>query len=296
MSALPKITALPKKAIALGAAALLALVGVALVANYIKQREETLTKKLMESVKQQQEKAVQVVVASTTDIPKDTTITETMVREVQIPRNSVAPGAVSSVSAVIGRKAAVDIPAREQIVSSQLIYKEMRTLATLTPAGKRAVTVYIDLTSSLAGRIRAGDYVDVITMVPTPGIEGGKEVTKFLTVPLFQNVLVLAIGAEMGKDQREAPGTVTLALPPKEAAMLTFISDQQGKIRLVLRSPLDTETEPMPPISWDTVMWYVMPQATFEQPREIEIIRGTQQGVIPVTSTKKAENTKTNEK
>jgi len=40
---------------------------------------------------------------------------------------------------------------------------------------------------------------------------------------------------------------------------------EQGKIRLVLRSPGDTQTQQVAPASWDTLFRTVMPQAFQQQ-------------------------------
>jgi hypothetical protein len=77
---------------------------------------------------------------------------------------------------------------------------------------------------------------------------------------------------------------ITLALSAQEANLIAFVQEQ-GKIRLILRSPGDTQVQPVAPASWDTLFRTVMPQA-FTQPQEdtkpqkkVEIYRGLQKEI-----------------
>ena len=77
---------------------------------------------------------------------------------------------------------------------------------------------------------------------------------------------------------------ITLALSVHEANLVAFVQEQ-GRIRLILRSPGDTQVQPVAPASWDTLFRTVMPQA-FTQPQEapkpqkkVEIYRGLQKEI-----------------
>jgi pilus assembly protein CpaB len=180
----------------------------------------------------------------------------------------------------------------EQITLSKLSYtRQAGGLAEATPVGKRAITVSVDNLSSLAGMIKPGDYVDVIAMIPVPATgTDGKPTTQTAVLPLFQNVLVLAVGQEIGQvisaesrykqaERSEPSPLITLALSPQEANLIAFVQEQ-SKIRLVLRSPADSKIEPVQITSWDTLFQYVMPKdiSKTELPKEegpfVEIYRG----------------------
>jgi Flp pilus assembly protein CpaB len=85
------------------------------------------------------------------------------------------------------------------------------------------------------------------------------------------------------KDEQSAGSSplITLALTPQEASLIAFVQEQ-GKIRLTLRSPADSRVEMVLPASWDTLFQHIMPpqaktDAAAQQgqaPREIEIYRG----------------------
>jgi Flp pilus assembly protein CpaB len=134
--------------------------------------------------------------------------------------------------------------------------------------------------------IRPGDHVDLMGMVPIPAMGlDGKQTVQMSTMPLFQDVLILAVGEEFsnvsgGKSSEKMIPAVTLALTPQEANLVAFVQEQ-GKIRLILRSPEDTQVQPAVPASWDTLFMTVMPQLFQKQEekpvmrqRKVEIIRG----------------------
>jgi Flp pilus assembly protein CpaB len=114
------------------------------------------------------------------------------------------------------------------------------------------------------------------------------------TLPLFQDVLVLAVGQEFTvipgakkdkeeKEEKTLANTITLALSPQETNLIAYVQEQ-GRIRLVLRSPGDTQIQPPIPGGWQTLFRTLFPRAYEPQPkadtapgRKVEIIRGTQE-------------------
>ncbi len=244
-----------KKKLSIVLALVLALMAVAMIRNYISQTE----KKFVQS-----EKKAYVLVA-TTNIPAGTTIDETMIKFDAVPEKYVQPKATSSQSLVVGKRAIADIFPGEQIMSTKLTIAVKNTsLAMRTPQGKRAIAFTIPFLSAVGGKVRPGDYVDVIGTFPYNSQVGGKTVTELVSVTLFQNVLVLGVegGAGAGGDGRgkAAPSPtdliITLALSPREIALLSYALDQ-GKLRLVLRPPLETVVEPVPPVEVNTMWQYV---------------------------------------
>jgi len=272
------------------------VLAVILINVYLKQKEERL---LNLATKQEQEN-VGVVVASR-NISAGEVLEEGDIKIEFVPKSALQPRAVKYKSAAVGKVAAIDIVKGEQICSNKIKTPGERketTLAMRTPAGKRAITVVIDSISAVGGMVRPGDYVDVIGNVPIP-IQGpqGKREMRNTTIPLFQNVLVLAVGGQMSRNApppKQANPPVTLALSPQEANIISFVQEQ-GKIRLVLRSPADSRTEKIPPATWDTVLQYVYPKmmqqvqqtAVEEEPeRKVEIYRGLRKEVISLDKEK----------
>jgi len=196
----------------------------------------------------------------------------------------------------------------EQVSLSKLI-KERKSdsggLAGATPSGKRAITIVADSLSSLSGMIKPGDYVDVLAIIQIP-ITGqdGKAIVQTVVVPLFQNILVLAIGQNTGGVKVTSSGRyaeassssaggsggntlITLALGPQEASLVAFVQEQ-GKIRLVMRSPVDAKIEPITTATWESFFQYVMPPKQNVEPvvdtnEYIEVIRGLSKERIPLS-------------
>lgn len=242
-----------KKKLSLILALVLAAMGVVMIRNYISRTEQKFIK---------EEKKAFVLVA-TVNIVAGTTIDSSMIKFDAVPERYVQPKALNSESLAVGKRAIADIFPGEQIMSTKLTISVKDTsLAMRTPQGKRAMTVIIPLLSAVGGKIRPGDYVDVVGTFSYNAQVEGKQVMEPVSVTLFQNVLILGIeGGAPAERGKPAPAPtdlmVTLALAPKEIALLTYALDGQGRIRLVLRPPLETAVEPVPPVEVNALWQYV---------------------------------------
>lgn len=280
---------LPKKYIPLIIAGVLGLLALFLFNIYVQQQTEEAKQRVIAS-----QKNLTTVVVAKQDIPAGVAISESMVKEETASKDVIQPRAAPSLDRVVNRITLAPISKGEQILLNKLTISGQETsLATKVPKGKRAITVPVDNISSVGGMIRPGDHVDVMGMVPMPAMTAeGKQVTQMTTMPLFQDVLVLAVGQEFTnvpvgdkKTERTLSPVITLALLPQEANLIAFVQEQ-GKIRLILRSPEDTQVQPATPASWDVLLRTVMPQAFQQGPQEapkpkktVEIYRGLQKEV-----------------
>src|SRR3989339_1444862 len=263
-----------------------------------------------------QENTVDIVLAKV-DISAGRLITEEMLYTQLIDKNSLPAEAATSVARVVDRVSTVSIKEKHIIPVDKLAWPTTRetTLAAKTPIGKRAMTISVDNISSLLGMIKPGDYVDVIGIIPLPVEVDGKQAAEPATVPLFQNVLILSVGTELGAGSEKesasrrkaseftpkesAAPLITLSLSPEEANILAFVKEQ-GKIQLILRSPGDAQTRPVQPTSWATVLKYLFPQIDLEAMEkgsgkkeevkkdipQVEIVRGFKKEVVPLSQSK----------
>lgn len=294
-----------KQKIILIAGVVLALIAVFMVNSYISQQRQQAEEQAREAVAKMRSNEVAVLVAKK-DIPKGTLITDSSLFETKnFPNQYVQPQAVTSLDRVFGMLVVNPFVKGEQVTLSRLTRPQTSgSLAMATPIGKRAVTINVDSLSTMAGMIRSGDKVDMIVMLSVPlQTPDGKATSQLVSVPLFQDVLVLAIGQQIGmavapeagrygggEQRKDDSGStlVTLALNPQEVNIVTFIQEQ-GKIRLVLRSPADPQIQQNPPVSWDTLFQYIMPQQPApvqkaEEPQPtIEIYRGLNKDKLTVT-------------
>jgi pilus assembly protein CpaB len=152
-----------------------------------------------------------------------------------IPSSYVHPDAVPGDDAerALGRPVASELRAGQPI-----LWRDLRTgppppkpLAERVPRGQRALTLPVDVSSSLGGALRAGDRVDLLGTFTRAG-EGDRT-----TVTLLQDVAVLDAGASA-----EGGGIdhLTVALDLEEAELVTFAL-LRGQIQVVLRHARDGE-------------------------------------------------------
>lgn len=303
-----------QRIIILIAGLVLALVSLFMVMAYIDQQVQVKDQQRKKILAKQLASQVVVLVAKE-DIPKGTTIGQDMLETAIYPDQFVQPQAVTSLDRIFGMVTIAPIAKGEQITLGKLMSAKEATggsLAMATPVGKRAVTISVDNIASVGGMVRPSDYVDVIATVPVPvQTKEGKQESQAAVVPLFQNVLVLAVGQETGalspaadsgryqkEEKKETSPYITLALDPQQANLMAFVQEQ-GRVRLTLRSPSDAKIESVQPASWDTLFQYMVPKETLEAKQKeearqkelnieesgqyIEIYRGMKKEKIPLS-------------
>ena len=297
---------LQKQHIILIAGGILAIAAVIMVNAYIKQQRQETQAQAKKALANIQVNQTAVLVAKQ-DIPKGSVIGSEMLETAIVPNKFVQPNAATSLDRVSDMVTVAVISKGEQITLTKLSSKQQRgggNLAGLTPVGTRAITISVDSIASLGGMIKPGDYVDVIAMVLVPAQgAGGEQGTQVAVLPLFQNILILAVGQDTrgGMAQEEASryaskkeenasvGLITLALDPQQASLIAFVQEQ-GKIRLTLRSPADAQVGPIQPASWETLFKYIMPApaAPAEKSVEdntvyVEVYRGLNKEKMPLS-------------
>ncbi|TRZ49125.1 Flp pilus assembly protein CpaB [bacterium] len=296
----------------------LALIATFLVKMYLDQQSRNASKAAEEVAKVKYERMQREVEAAQTpvlvakeDIPAGVALEPQSLEVKVVPNQFVQPQAVTSFNRITGMFTVAPIVKDEQITLTKLAYQKQQGsaggLAEVTPTGKRAITIRVDEITSVGGMTKAGDYVDVLTIVGLPvRTADGKEAMQTTIIPLFQRVLVLAVGQQIAAAPAAEPGSarykeekpafsplITLSLGPQEASIISFIQEQQGKIQLVLRSPADGRTEPVSLITWDTLLQYLSPakgeEATLQSKKEeyIEIYRGLNKERLPLSEERK---------
>lgn len=198
------------------------------------------------------------VVVASTDLLPGVAIEEAMLTETQVPQKFLQPGAIASMKDVVGQIPAVPIPQGGQVTGTSMTGVG-RGLATKVPRGKRAMSVAVTDVSGVSGLIRPANYVDVLGIITTGSGLGATD-QRAMVVTLLQNVMVLAVGEDIGEvkpekapsneqealdilaaRQRQGVSSVTLALSPQEAQDLA-LAQQVGDITFTLRSYLERDT------------------------------------------------------
>ncbi len=266
--------AIEKQKLILISGVVLGIVAILMTKIYLDQQRQEADAQAKKSLVKMQANQTVVLVAKH-DIPSGSVIESHMIDSSIVPNQFIQPQVATSIDRVLGMVSLAPISKGEQISLSKLSKARKESgggssLAGNTPAGKRAISISVDNIASVSGMVMPGDYVDVIATLQVP-VQGpdGQMSSQVAVVPLFQNVLVLAVGQNTGSvgktgsryEEKEvsSSGLITLALGPQEANLIAFVQEQ-GKMRLTLRSPADANVEPVVPASWDTLFQYIMPQ------------------------------------
>lgn len=192
---------------------------------------------------------------------------------------------------------------QQQPVEEKPTFKP-QSLAVNTPSGKRALTVNVETLSAVGGLLNPGDFVDVLVhlSLPVPGQsdpDAPEAKTTKTTVTLFQDVQILAIGANVSQpadfdgQQKSSNLIITFAVDPQQAELMTF-AEAYGKLQLVLRSTGEKSAYQLPSANWQTLTEYlestqgvlITPPVSFKKPEvkkelpppepEIKVYRGGQ--------------------
>jgi pilus assembly protein CpaB len=250
-----------------------AIIAIIMINNFIVQQKNEIARLIEEG------KAVKLVVA-TTDIPRETTITEDMITLKTTSRSSMQPGDLTSIESVRGNFAVVDILKGQHINANMVrAFDAFKFLSQTVPGGMRAFTIPVDQITAIEGMIKPGDNVDIIGTFRFPSGKEGESLP--VVVTLFQGVKVLATNRNISPYQVSTrAGTVTLALKPEDVRMFTYALEV-GSVRLVLRAPLDTAQEyEYTAVTFDVLLKKIgmyAPPTTAKGPPLVEIYKGKEE-------------------
>ena len=203
----------------------------------------------------------QVLVARV-DIPERTVLKEEMVEPVPMPRKFMeqdvfevkTPSDIKMIANLVTR---IRIPKGNQVTQSALISLSPEAgLSVKIPPGYRGTILPVE--PELKALIKPGDRVDVLVTFEALMADNRKE---RVTATILQNVLVIAVGTNMGQGlnakQFKAAGAaeeksaaiaekamISLALNPNEAQYLS-LAMRQGDTTVVMRGLGDVEMHPM---------------------------------------------------
>ncbi|QQR90966.1 MAG: Flp pilus assembly protein CpaB [Myxococcales bacterium] len=176
------------------------------------------------------------VIFATEDIPMGTAVTESMLATRKLPENYVEDRhiKVDQASRIIGVRTRATLKANESVLWSDLATtsESSRDLSGLVAQGMRAITIPTNSASTFGGLLRPGDRVDVL--FHDSGLKDS-------TVPLLQNILILAAGSNMGQSgssSSRAFNQVTLGVNLQQAQVLAH-AKVKGELTLILRNPDD---------------------------------------------------------
>ena len=188
------------------------------------------------------------VVIATEDVPLGEALTAKKLGVRLLPEAYVEDRHIraSDVEHILDVRVSMRLKANEAVLWSDLATttRDRRNLSGLVQNGMRAVTIRADVTSAFGGLLRPGDRVDVLYSTETR-----QEGPPSSTIPLLQNVLVLAVGSDTGNAAGEPPAgkpklgsvslmNITVAATVEQAQVLTY-GVGHGRLSLTLRNPDD---------------------------------------------------------
>ncbi len=182
------------------------------------------------------------VVIAAVDIELGSRITPEMVTVADWPAGSVPPGAFADVKAVQQRTLKTSLSRGEPVIERKLApVGTQGGLSAVIAEGKRAMTVRVNDVVGVAGFALPGTYVDV--MVNTQQDTGRNEPPRQVSKTVLEQVLVLAVAQEAGRDDTKPKvvSAVTLELSPQDAEKLD-LARSVGSLSLVLRNQVDKQT------------------------------------------------------
>lgn len=220
----------------LGLAVFLAFVTSIMAFNWFQnQKPAPLIKKVVKT------EGIPIAVASM-DIPWGIPLTQEMVRLMPYPATHLPEGRFEDLEMLKDRVVLTHLKRNEPILESKLAPQDVQTggVAGVLHPGKRAMAVRVNEVVGLPGFVKPGDRVDILVTLKNPAKKGK------ITKTVLENTLVLATGTQM---ERKGPGeeprsvkVITFEVSLKEAEKLALASIV-GKLRLALRSPVNTEPE-----------------------------------------------------
>jgi pilus assembly protein CpaB len=169
------------------------------------------------------------------------------------PKANLPAGTTPDAAALAGRILRRPLVSGEPILESALL-PAGRTggLSAVIEPSHRAVSVAVDEVIGVAGFVKPGARVDVLTTLRR--VDGRSENARSRVI--LQNVAVLAVDQKMqtaSDGKPEVVNVVTLSVDPDQAQRLV-LGAHEGKLQLALRNPTDAEILPLRSVSAGDVL------------------------------------------
>jgi len=202
------------------------------------------------------------VLIAKADIPERTVLHEDMVDILEVPRKFMQQDVFeyktpSDMKQIVNLVTRTRVPKGNQITQSSLVSLSPESgLSVKIPPGYRGAMLPIE--AEMKALIKPGDRVDVLVTFDAMMNDGRKEK---VTATILQNVLIIAVGTNLGQgmnakqfknaaaqDEKTSAmaekSTVSLALNPNEAQYLA-LALKQGDPTVIMRGLGDVEMHPM---------------------------------------------------
>src|SRR5579872_2452977 len=200
-----------------------------------------------------------VVVAKQT-LSAQTALTSDNVELRDVTQDAVQPNAATSMADVQGKSLIVPVAAGQQILAPFLggaDQPDVKKLADLVPAGKRAMSVTFTELNTAGGLVAPGDFVDVI------GVFNKDTLGKDQSMLLLQDVQVLAVAQSTSPDQLPRQGAPNGTQSPTQNSSnlpLPTTRTSAGSVSVPIPQPTPASV-PVAPSQTRTITLAVDPEA-----------------------------------
>lgn len=187
---------------------------------------------------------VDVVVANATLDKGDIVSGDTMAIR-SVPAEYVSSSVVTpeQFDALVGQRLLLSMRPGEMLSTAAVSSAEQLVFSSRVKPGIRALTISVDEINSISGMLQPGDRIDLLLTARPPSASGHGEAEHDATVPLLQNLLVMATGRQVrpgandnGDDRSFS--SVTVEVTPSQAQRL-IVAQRAGRLTAVLRNPDD---------------------------------------------------------
>ncbi|MGV8982964.1 Flp pilus assembly protein CpaB [Clostridium sp.] len=178
------------------------------------------------------------ILVATETIQERTLIDKKMIKEIQVPDNSIFKDYIVDSSNIVGKYTKEIILKDEGFRKDKLINVLDNELSLKIEGNNRGISINVNGSTGVSDLIKQGDFVDIIVHLSEKK-EGQKIISEDMSRILLQNIKVLAIDKSLnreGNQRVEVPANylVTLSVPIFDIEKLTLAEDI-GELKLVLR-------------------------------------------------------------
>lgn len=181
------------------------------------------------------------VVAAARDLQQGERLGRTTVTLRRIPQKFLPPDYVAPADVRSAEGMAFRIPvAAGQVISPGYLTRDLSEaqggFSDVIRDGMRALTFPVDVMSGVGGLLNPGDRIDLMMSLRSQ-TDGA-----LLTLPLIQNLDILAVGESFVGRNKQRYQHITLEVTPRDSARI-LQARQEGALTAVLRSRGDVEDE-----------------------------------------------------
>lgn len=181
------------------------------------------------------------VVVAARDLPAGQVLEPAMLALRRMPRDFLPSGSLHGEQAgtVVGGRLNVGLRRGDPLQAAIVGSRDSQALSSLVRHGRRAMTISVDDSNSMAGLLQAGDVVDLYY--------SRSQGDGTVLTPLLERIEVLAAGealARIAPDPHRAPdpgrgfSTLTILVTPEDAARVV-LAQSSGTLTVLLRSQAD---------------------------------------------------------